>query len=108
MEWNNPAFDEVNDDYSTKLSEKIREYNEDFFKNKVLLINYSVNYNAAREPRVEKVIIEDGNLIIKVSLKRGTYHDIAESWLFLIEVNKTEVKDITNITIENITRPKYK
>ena len=107
-EWNNPAFDEDNDDYSSELSEKIREYNEEFFENKALIINSSCQYNSKREPGVDKLIIEEDKLIIEVSLKRGTYTDIAESWLFLIEVNKADIIDITNITIENTLRSKYK
>ncbi len=107
-EWNNPAFEEDNDGYGSELSEKIRGYNEEFFENKALIINSSVLYNSAREPRVEKLTIEGGELIIEISLKRGAYDDIAASWLFIIEVNKTDIQGITNISIENTTRSKYK
>lgn len=107
-EWNNPAFDENNEEYSSELSEKIREYNEEFFENKTLIINSSIQYNSAREPKVDQLTIEEGDLVIEISLKRGTYTDVAESWLFLIEVNQTDVQDIPKITIENTTRSKYK
>ena len=103
-EWNNPAFNENHEKYSSELSEKIREYNEEFFANKALIINSSLKYNSATEPRVEKLIVEEVDLIIEISLKQGTYTSIAESWLFLIEVNKTDVQDIINITIENTNR----
>jgi hypothetical protein len=106
-EWSNPAFEEDNDGYGSELSEKIRGYNEEFFENKTLIINSSVLYNSAREPRVEKLTIEGDELIIEISLKRGTYNDIAESWLFIIEVNQTDIQGITNISIENTTRSKY-
>lgn len=107
-EWNNPAYDENHEEYYNKLSEKIRDYNEDFFQNKALIISFSIQYNSERVPKIEKLIIEEDTLIITVSLKRGTYHDIAESWIFLIEVNKADIQAITNIKIENTTRSKYK
>lgn len=107
-EWHNPAFNEDNEEYSSELNEKIRGYNEVFFEKKALIINSSLQYNSAREPRVEKLINEEKELIIEVSLKRGTYTSVAESWLFLIEVNHTDVQDITNITIENTERSRYK
>jgi len=57
-------------------------------------------------PKVEKLTHNGDVLIIQVSLKDGMYWDIAEGWLFLIEVNKTYMDDITYITIENTTRAK--
>lgn len=103
-EWNNPAFDENHEEYFSELSEKIREYNSEFFENKALIINSSIQYNSASEPKVDQLTIEESELVIEISLKRGTYTSVAESWLFLIEVNQTDVQDITNITIENTTR----
>jgi hypothetical protein len=107
-EWHNPAFDEDNDDYTSELSEKIRGYNEEFFENKALIIDSSWRYNSARVPRVEKLTIEGDALMIEISLKRGAYNDVAQKWLFIIEVNQIDIKGITNITIENTTRSKYK
>ncbi len=107
-EWHNPAFDEDNDDYSSELSTKIRGYDQEFFENKALIINSSWRYNSEREPRVEKLTVEGGELVIEISLKRGTYTSVAELFLFIIEVNQTNIQDITNITIENTTRSKYK
>lgn len=105
-EWHNPAFDEDNDDYSSELSTKIRGYDQEFFENKALIINSSWRYNSAREPRVEKLTVEGGELVIDISLMRGTYDDVANLWIFIIEVNQTDIQDITNITIENTTRSK--
>lgn len=105
-EWNNPAFDENSDGYSSELSQKIRGYDEKFFETKALIINSSLQYNSESVPKVEKLTHDGDVLIIQVSLKDGMYWDIAEGWLFLIEVNKTYMDDITYITIENTTRAK--
>jgi hypothetical protein len=92
----------------SELSQKIRRYDEKFFETNALIINSSLQYNSAREPEVEKVIIKGNELIVQISLKRGVYEDIAESWIFIIEINKASIEGVTSVTIKNTTRSKYK
>ncbi|HQC55127.1 MAG TPA: hypothetical protein PKX91_05330 [Clostridia bacterium] len=105
-EWNNSAYDKTSDDYSSELSQTIRRYDEKFFETNALIVNSSVQYNSAREPEVEKVMTKGNELIVQISSRSGTYEDIAESWIFIIEINKASINGVTGVTIKNTTRSK--
>ena len=106
VKWNNGAFNEKASDYSSLLNQKLREYNEEFFQNKALIIFSNCKWNWAREPQVKKVSVKNTVLVLEINLKRGAYSDIAESCTFFIEIDKADCKDITNILVEETTRIK--
>lgn len=100
-EWNNPAYQEESELYSSEISKKIREYDEAFFEEKALIIRSSFDASPGRSQRISSLNVEGTQLIVNVrySSKKGTFNDIATTWLFLIEVKKADIVGVTAVQI---------
>lgn len=99
-QWNNGAFNRESVDYSDVMNQRLREYDNEYFATKALLIYSNTKWNWEREPRIKKIIKKDNALVIKINLKKGTYTDKAEAGTFLIELNKSDIENITDIVTE--------
>lgn len=99
-QWNNGAFNRESVDYSGVMNQRLREYDNEYFATKALLIYSNSKWNWEREPRIKKIIKKDNALVIKINLKNGTYTDKAEAGTFLIELNKSDIENITDIVTE--------
>ncbi|MDR1092727.1 MAG: hypothetical protein LBL66_01095, partial [Clostridiales bacterium] len=100
-EWNNPAFQESSEYYNIELSQKIRDYDEDFFSGRILVV-YSFWSGHDKETRINGIEVDGTKLIVnaRYKKKRGTYTTEAFTWLILIEVNKTDVTGVTSVQVE--------
>ena len=101
-EWSNPAFNESSEYFSSESSVKIRSYDEAFFSEKALII-YSFWRGYSKETRISNMSIDGTQLIINARYvsKRGTFDDVSFNWLFLIELNKTDISDVTTVQIKH-------
>ncbi len=99
--WNNQAFQENSEDYTTELSQKIRSYDEVFFSDKNLII-YSFERGHSKETKINNMNVEDSQLIVNAQYitKKGTFTDESFDWLILIEVNKADVIGVDAIEIK--------
>ena len=99
-EWNNLAFDEESESFSSELSEKIRSYDEAYFSDKVLII-YSFWRGHRKETRINSIEVEGTQLIVNARYndKRGIFTDEAFNWLILIEVSKVDIVGATTVQI---------
>lgn len=103
-QWNNGAFNLESVGYSDMMNQKLREYDNEYFAAKALIIYSNMKWNWEREPRIETISKKNNVLVIEVSLKRGTYTDKAEAGTFFIELNKADVENVTDFRIEETTR----
>lgn len=99
-EYNNSAFDESNESFSNELNVKIRSYNESFFNEKSLII-YSFYTNESKETKITNIKVDGNELTMNVQTtrKKGMFYDIAFNWIILIEINKVDVSNITDLKI---------
>lgn len=100
-EWNNPAYQEDSEYFSSEISKKIREYTEAYFEEKTLIVCSALEVSPAKSPRIKSIRTEEAKLIINVryDLKKGTFNDIATTWLFLIEVKKADIAGVETVQI---------
>ncbi|WP_264230045.1 hypothetical protein [Acholeplasma laidlawii] len=98
--WNNQAFQENSEYYTSELSQKLRSYNESFFSDHNLIV-YSFERGHSKETIINNISVEDSELIIEASFitKKGTFTDEAFNWLILIEVNKTDATGVATIKV---------
>ena len=101
-EFENPAFQEGSEYYSSELSQKIRSYNETFFEEKVLII-YSFERGHDKETRIDSISASDTKLIVNASYKtkKGIFTSEAFNWLMLIEVSKSEALGTQSVEVKH-------
>lgn len=100
-EWNNPAFQEDSEYYGSEISQKIRGYDEEFFKDKSLVIYSSFDGTPGQSFKIKNIRMEETELLVDIRIvkKRGTFNSIAYSWLIFIEVNKADVAGATSVQV---------
>lgn len=99
-EWNNPAFDESSESFSNELSTKIRNYDEAYFSEKILII-YSFDRGHGKETRITGINLDREQLTVNARYinKRGAFTAEAFIWLILIEVNKADIAGANTIQV---------
>lgn len=99
--WGNQAFQENSELYTSELSQKLRNYDESFFRDHNLII-YSFERGHRRKTIINNISAKDSELIINVSFvtKKGTFTDESFNWLILIEVDKSDVTGVTTIKVD--------
>lgn len=90
--------------FETEMGQKIRSYDEQYFQDKALIINFFLvtGYAASDERFVREIAAnrEDGILILVMGVKEYSYVDDAMGfWTFLIEVDKAELESISMLDI---------
>ncbi len=100
----NLSFYDKNDaNYNSKLSKKIRDYNEDYFnKNSlILIINFGKKYASAR---IEDIKIED-NVVSITFVKPDIEYETENltTFAYIVEVNKNDVKMANGIKLKSIS-----
>lgn len=100
-DWDNPAFEENSERYTSELSRTIRSYNEVFFNERILVI-YAFDRGHRKKTQIDSIEVDGSMLIINTRLitQKGTFTDEAFSWLMLIEVNKSDVMGATTIQVK--------
>jgi len=102
LEWDNPAFKENSEYYSSELSKKMRSYDEAYFEEKILIV-YSFVRSHHRETRIDSLEVNGEQLVINARYitRRGSFPDEVFNWLILIEVNKADVLGVTSVQIKH-------
>lgn len=104
QEWDNAAYQESNALYSNELNKKIREYGDDFFLDKAIIIMQFSGGNAGNgcTHSIKSLRIENDILIVnrQSTRKKGTWNDYAVFRVFIVEVNKADIHDVTELRIE--------
>lgn len=107
-EWNNAAYQESNEQYLSELNKKIREYDDDFFVDKAIIIIQFSGGNAGNgyTHNIKSVKIENDVLIVnrQSARKRGTWNDYAVFRVYIIEVNKTDIQGVTKLQVNEIKK----
>jgi len=100
IEWNNSAFNGDNNQPNSDLSIKLRSYDKQFFSENRLVI-YSFERGHSRETRIERLVVNETELIIHARQAniRGTFIDIAFAWTMLIEVPLQYIENATTVSI---------
>lgn len=95
----NGFFDESSNSYNSKLGIKVRSYDNDYFVNNDLIIcvfdaGNHYNYN------VNNIINYEDALIVNIdkNLKIGTFTDESFAYIILIEINKKDIGQITDVS----------
>ena len=96
-EKNNPAFDEQSSGYLSALSVKIREYDEEYFKTKSLIIDYG-NYSHSGVTLVDmRIGIKDGIMTLYKTIEEEAGFDTLTFFIWFIEVSKHDIVDVETI-----------
>ncbi|MCL2630139.1 MAG: hypothetical protein FWD49_01280 [Firmicutes bacterium] len=95
------AFDESSVYFTGGLSKKIRNYDEAYFKDKILII-YSFERGHRRETRIDSISFDREQITVNARHKerRGNLTDEAFIWLIMIEVNKADTAGASTIQIK--------
>lgn len=100
-EVNNPAFRQESPKYTNDLSKKLREYDEEFFAEKSLIIYLTIAPNPGISYKIRSLIIDGEELFLNIHRKqakpKGVWIAVIIPWTFLIEVNKADITGITSI-----------
>lgn len=100
LEWNNNAFSNDYMDNQNKMGDCLRMYNDDYFINKDLIIVETCRWHFNPNPKIKNIYIKDSLLNIEISQKLKKVHtDEAVSFTFIIETNKNQTGDISQIKI---------
>ncbi len=86
-----------------KYAEFIKKYDDEFFKNNVLVLFYDVEPSGSNRIEINDVTKDDGTLKIWSTTKvpfRGT-GDLACRRIF-IEVDKASISNVTKVVVDNI------
>ena len=98
-EWHNNAFSNDYLDNPNQLGDCLRMYNDNYFKNEDLVIVSTWRWNKAINPKIHNIYIKDAILNIEIKKSRNTHTDEAVSFTFIIETNKNQTGDISQIKI---------
>ncbi|MCM1259527.1 MAG: hypothetical protein NC182_01110 [Prevotella sp.] len=76
-------------------------YNQDFFKNKALVIFYNVDSRGGFEYKFKSLKIDNDKLVLNIIINEPEQSTtVPEPRLFFIEINEKEVKDYNEIVCE--------
>ena len=101
-----PFFDENAEGYSSELAEKIRGYDDEYFKDGALalIFVFGAAFDAAR---IENVTVADSELKVVLSRPDTVYEQERETaFAYVIELDKASVADVKKISYEYVTNGK--
>ncbi|MFA7436451.1 MAG: hypothetical protein WC006_08830 [Bacilli bacterium] len=75
----------------------LNTYNEDYFKDNILLFYYKYEPNISKN-YVHSVSIKDGILFLNINRFEGMATALS-SWLYIVTINKADVEDITTFNV---------
>lgn len=98
-EYNNNAFIVEDSDYNSELSSLIRMFDENYFKEKSLII-ISFETGDGIDTKIRKINLKNSslNVNLKQKSKNGVYLTEAYMWLMIIEIEKVDLH-ITNLKV---------
>lgn len=95
-----PFFDENDKNYDSELSKKIREYNEEFFADKSLILIFSFGSNNSTV-RITGTKLNGTTLTVTGSKPDEIYaSDVKKSFVYILEMEKSDVKNVTEIELQ--------
>ncbi|HHT83854.1 MAG TPA: hypothetical protein GXZ92_05315 [Clostridiales bacterium] len=104
-----PFFNEIDENYNSDLSQKVREYDDSYFINKALILVFF--YETSQSPtKIDSVRIKDNsiNVIIARPGEMYTANDAETVYAFIIEVNKKDIESINEVDTKLINKGKVK
>ena len=101
---NSPIFYK-NDHSNDRAIEKLKEYDEEFFKNKALVVFFRHRNDGSHYVKDFEIIDESLNItIVRETEKNAVYPTIVPPfWIYILEFDKEKVKGVTQINVEEIT-----
>lgn len=98
--WQSGTFDADSSAYNTKLNTKLRTYSDEFFSGKALIL-FCVWIGEGQELSIKNVTTATDGIYVELNCKtkHGTHLDYAYMHTFLLEVNKSALKDTQNLYI---------
>ncbi len=95
-----PFFDENDENYNNAFSKKIREYDEEFFTDKSLILIFSFGTNNLTV-RITGTNLQGTTLTVTGSKPDGIYEtDVKRSFAYIIEMEKSDVKNVEKIELQ--------
>ena len=103
-EKNNPAFDQQDPKYSMDLSVKIREYTEEYFETKSLIVYYGLHSYSGYLRTIDRISVVKNVLTVHdvIKDKEGLFL-MMEHWVCLIEVSKSDIVGVTEATNNTVS-----
>jgi len=100
-------FNENDDNYDHELSQKVREYNDTFFQRNSLIMVFYYENTGDYPTKIDSLNIEDNVITVKIA-KPGleAVNCIASWYVYLIEVNKEDIKDVDKVEATHIIKGK--
>lgn len=90
-------YDEENSDYQSVLGKKVREYTEEFFISKSLVVCAFTDSSYSGPLKVSSLEIIENTLTLKIKQPfTGVAEDIMVSWGFIVEIDKSVVSGVAN------------
>lgn len=90
-------YDEKNQDYESDFGKKVREYTEEFFESKSLVVCTFTQSSYSGPHKVLSLEVIDDTLTVKIKRPfTGTADNVVVCWGFIIEVDKSIVSDVTS------------
>lgn len=101
-EYNSPAFSENSKKYDSEVNNLIRSFDSSYFDDKSLIICFGTGATGGILGKVKNITIEENILLINYERKDADQSItviINDPWVLIIEVNKPDVKDISQIKL---------
>lgn len=100
-----PFFDSSSEYYNSDLSKKVRTYNTSYFEDKeiILVFDFENSYSLSQ---VDKIDVKDNVLTVRLARPIGEFDTpaVLTTFVYIIEVNKQDVKDISEVKFEIIEK----
>ena len=101
-EYNSPAFSKDSKKYDSEVNNLIRSFDSSYFDNKSLIICFGTGATGGILGKVKNITIEENILLInykKNDAEQSSTVIINDPWVLIIEVNKQDVKDISQVKL---------
>lgn len=98
-----PFFDENDSDYSSELAVKIRSYDEEFFKDKSLVLLFIAGklFDAAR---IDSVAVNDNAIEVTLTRPDVIYEvDYETTFAYIVEVSKGGTENISEVKVKYVS-----
>lgn len=92
-------FDSGNTDYNTETGKKIREYTNEYFEDKSLVLCAFADSFYSEQLRIDTLEVNNDKLTIRIQRPDNDYaYDVTVSAFFIVEIDKSFVSDVTALT----------
>lgn len=100
--YNSPAFSENSDKYNSELNKLLRSFDSNYFEDKSLIICFGNGPSGGILGKIKNITIEENILMVNYTRKDAEISIASirqDPWVLIIEVNKKDVKNISQVQL---------